>query len=89
MPLSRGEVQLLIAACLLACLLGGFAGYFAYVLEEEHHFHGGILPEDVADATWDLAREAAAAFALVALATIFAIGVLPLLVRRLFLRRGR
>jgi hypothetical protein len=28
-------------------MLGGFAGCFACILEEEHHFHGGIRQTSV------------------------------------------
>lgn len=84
MRFTRGEKKLLLAACLLACALGGLAGYVAYSLEAERQFHGGILEEDAAGAAWNLRWLFVVAFIQAGVATLFAVGVIPLLLRRFF-----
>lgn len=89
MRLTRVEKQLLIAACVAACLLGGFAGYLAYTLEEEHQFHGGVLEEDAAQAMWHLISAAVVAFAQIGVLAFLIIGVVPLSLRRFVFGRSR
>lgn len=82
MPLIPGEKKFLGAACVVACLSAVFAGYVAYIVQEEHQFHGGVLEEDAVAAMWHLRWAAVAAFAQVGLLSVFLIGVVPLVLRR-------
>jgi hypothetical protein len=86
-PLRR-EKRWIAAAGLAACLLGAFAGYLALQPELEAQFHGGVLDEDRGWVFWHNVRVAAMAFVVVGPATFAALGLLPILLRRL-LRRVR
>lgn len=88
MRLTRVEKQLLIAACVVACLLGGFAAYLTCALEEEHQFHGGVLEEDAAQAMWHLISVAAVAFAQIGVSAFLIIGVIPLSLWRFVFERS-
>jgi ABC-type multidrug transport system fused ATPase/permease subunit len=87
--LTSGEKRLLVAACVAALVLGAFAGYVAYALEEEHQFHGGVLEEDATQAMWHLRWAAAEAFAQVGVLAFLVIAVVPLSLRRLLSGRSR
>lgn len=85
--LKSGEKKLLIAAFAAACLVGGVAGYDAYLDEAEAQFHGGVLKEDRAEAEWALIREPASAFARWAIGIVLIVGVAPIGAGRLFRAR--
>jgi hypothetical protein len=86
-PLRSGEKRLLVAVIVAASLVGGCAGYGAYLGEAEAQFHGGVLEEDRAAADWALVREPAWAFVRWTVGIGFVFGVLPVGVWRLFRRR--
>jgi hypothetical protein len=92
MPFIRfaaGEKRLLLAALVAACLVGGVAGYIAYLDEAEAQFHGGVLEENRAEAEWALIWEPTRAFARWAGGIAFIFGVVPVGVRRMFSGRSR
>jgi ABC-type Fe3+ transport system permease subunit len=80
--LARHEKQLLLLACIAACVFGAFAGYVVLAGELEHQFHGGVLDEDKSAVMWHNILHTVLAFAEVALITIVALGVIPIWVRR-------
>jgi len=82
--LKSGEKRLLIAALVAACVIGGFAGYLAYLDEAEAQFHGGVLEEDAVTAQLALIWEPTTAFARWAIGLVLIFGVVPIGVRRLF-----
>jgi hypothetical protein len=84
MPLpkiTRAERAYLIAAFAAAVLVGCLAGYAAYQGEAEAQFHGGVLPEDAAQAQVALAWQFASAFLRWAISVALATGVVPFAVR--------
>lgn len=87
MYLTRSERRLVLAACAAACVVGVVAGYWTYMEVEEFHFHGGILKEDAAHATWHPIRAAGIAFAQVAFITFLGVGIVPIWLQRLFRKR--
>lgn len=87
MALSRGEKRTVIAACIVACVLGAFGAFIAYSLVEEGQFHGGVLEEDRAQATLSLVQAAFLAFVEYGLGAFIALGALPIIVWRLVSRR--
>jgi hypothetical protein len=86
---ARGEKRLLIAALLLACLVGSLAGYAAYADGAEARFHGGVLDGDAAKAKAALLWETISAFARWGIGVFLVVGVVPIAVRRLLIGRGR
>lgn len=86
MTLTRNEKKLVIAACVVASLLGCFAAYVAYALELENQFHGGILEEDAAEAAQTLIWVAAIAFAEFWLGAMLILAVVPVAAKRYFPR---
>jgi hypothetical protein len=86
---TRGEKVLLVAAVVAAILVGTLAGYAAYEGEAEAQFHGGVLPEDFAEAQFELAWQFASAFARWSIGIALIAGVVPFGVRRLFKGESR
>jgi len=89
MHLARREKHFFVGACVIACLLGAFAGYIALWDELEHQFHGGVLDEDVSRVMWNNIWTTAFAFAKVTLITVVVIGVAPIGLRRLLAQGAR
>lgn len=87
--LSRLERVLLITTLAVACLVGACAAYGAHLAEAEAQFHGGVLPEDAAEAEFALVWEPASAFARWSGGVVLALGVGPLAVMRWFAKRAK
>lgn len=83
MRLSRLEKRVIVAAGVLACLAGAFAGYGALSTALEDQFHGGVLDEDRVSVMWQNAWGTVAAFAKVASIAWVALGLLPVGLSRL------
>ena len=86
MRLTGREKHWLVAAGLVACVLGAFVGYLALQPELEAQFHGGVLEQDRVRVLWQNAGVTAVAFVCVASASFAALGLLPILLRRLLRR---
>jgi len=84
MRLTPMERWLIIVGCVMAVVVGGFFGYVAYFLGAEAQFHGGVLPEDEAEAFWGLVLETAVAFVKAAALSLLLIPALPVALRRLW-----
>lgn len=84
---SRRDTQWMALAGAVACLLGGFVAYLALQPWLEAQFHGGVLAEDRARVLWHNARVAAQAFAVTAPVVFALLGLLPVLVHRLLMKR--
>jgi len=80
----RRERLFLAAVCVLAIVVGCFAGYSAYFSESEAQFHGGVLPEDASEAAWRLVSKTGSAFVIASFLTVVFAGLLPIWLSRLF-----
>ena len=87
--ITRAERALLIAAVAVACLVGSLAAFAAYQDEAEAQFHGGVLPEDAAEANFALVWEPASAFARWGFGMLLAIGIAPIAVTRFIKGAGK
>ncbi|MEI7037217.1 hypothetical protein [Fulvimonas yonginensis] len=88
MRLSRIEKQVIVAAGVVACLIGALAGYGALSRALEDQFHGGVLDEDRVGVLWRNAWDTLAAFIEAATVAWSALGFLPVGLSRLLFRRG-
>jgi hypothetical protein len=82
--ITRGERAFLIAALVAAFLVASLAGFAAYEGEAEAQFHGGVLPEDAAEAQFALAWQFASAFLAWGIGIALFAGVVLFLMRRFF-----
>ena len=84
MHFSRRERTLLFGVFVVSCALGGLAGYAA--LTDELHLQscGGVLDEDVPTVMWHNTWTTGIAFSEFALIAFFALGIVPVILRRLF-----
>jgi hypothetical protein len=80
--LTRGERAFLVVALIAAFLVATLAGYAAYQAEAEAQFHGGVLPEDAAEAQFELAWQFGSAFLLWGTGIALFAGVVLFLVRQ-------
>ncbi|UGB46621.1 hypothetical protein LQ772_04815 [Frateuria edaphi] len=86
MQLSRREKLWIAVAGLTACLVGAVAACLALQPELEAQFHGGVLDEDRVWVFWHNVRVAATGFVIAGPAVFAALGLLPILLRRLLYR---
>lgn len=84
MHLTRRERAFLLGVFVVSCLLGGLTGFAA--LTDELHLQscGGVLDEDVPTVMWNNAWITGIAFSEFALIPFFALGIAPVILRRLF-----
>ena len=86
---TRSGGRLLTTVVLaLALLVGGFAAYWAYLVEAEGQFHGGVLEEDRAAAELALVWEPAWAFFWWTLSASAAFGSVAIVARLLWKARA-
>ena len=82
MHLDPIERWLLVAGFVSALAVGGLFGYAAYLDGSERQFHGGVLPEDEAEAFWSLVLDGAGGFCKFAVLSFVVFPVVPVVLRR-------
>lgn len=89
MRLSHIEKRVIVSAGVLACVIGVFAGYGALSRLLEDQFHGGVLAQDRTSVMWWNAFHAVAAFAKAGVIAWIALGLVPVLLHRVFSSASR
>lgn len=83
--MTRGERKILLGSIVIAIFTGGLAACIAYSDRRDDQFHG-VLDSDKYIALWHAVLDGAIAFVEFSIPALLIAGVLPILMRRSFVR---